>query len=297
MKKLLKKSAIAIGVSLVLGSSPVWAVDPPTDGGGPQYSDPTKVEIEASNETSVDLSKKVSVSKDYNITTDEKTGVTIAGLIKVDSASMAVVDDKQLNYDVGVHGGLVDPTMDAKTGTINGNAGNVGVNVTAGVANQQDNAAALSDGKSPVSGTAAGDDRTQILGSTDAEVFTNQSLWHNNSDINGAKLSATTDSINSNAGNLGVNVSAGVSNLQKNNLAISTGESGLAEASSATLQETHAITSALNDVPANVLGVGAAPTSYTSDLGAISANSGNVGVNLASGTNNLQANTLAIASQ
>ncbi len=278
MKHLIRKSSIAIAVAFALSSSAVWAA---SDGStsistvsSNSSSDPTNSSISTYNDTSVSLYKDVNVHKDLNLTGD----VAIVGKILVNSNAMAIVDNKQLNYNNYVD--MPDPAFTATTGDISTNSGNLGVNVTAGENNQQDNAAAIA--------TA---DASFVLGSTDAEVFVQQSVWNNQQYISGATLNAETN-VNANTGNVGVNVSAGVSNLQKNNLAISTGTSGLAEASSATLQETTGISTMLT---ADILPGGPVPVTYTSTLVGVAGNTGNTGVNLATGTNNLQANSLAIS--
>lgn len=263
MKTLIRKSTIAVAVSVVLGSSAAWAEEFAT------------TTVNADNDTSVTLYKKVDVNKDLDLTGT----VEIQGKVLVNSNSLAVVDNKQLNHNNFVDS--PDPSFTATTGVITGNAGNLGVNVTAGENNQQDNAAAI-----------AATDASFVLGSTDAETFTQQRLWENETHLTGAQLNATTQ-VDGNTGNVGVNVSAGVSNLQKNNLAISTGHSGLAEASSATLQETTSINTTLTD---GISPSGVVPVSYTSTLTGVSGNTGNTGVNLATGSNNMQANSLAIAS-
>ncbi len=269
MKHLIRKSSIAVAVAFALSSSVVWA-----EGDSSSSSDPTDSSISTYNDTSVSLYKDISVSKDLSL----DGTVDIVGKIAVNSSAMAVVDNKQLNYDNYVD--MPDPDFNATTGDITGNAGNLGVNVTAGENNQQDNAAAI-----------ATSDASFVLGSTDAEVFVHQSLWNNEQHVTGATFNATTD-VNGNTGNVGVNVSAGVSNLQKNNLAIATGVSGLAEASSATLQETTGIYTTLE----GAIGPGGiTPVTYTSTLVGVAGNTGNTGVNLATGTNNLQANSLAIS--
>ncbi len=268
MKHLIRKSTIAVAVTLALSSSAVWAED------AYNSSDPTDSSISTNNETSVSLNKDINVGKDLTL----DGNVDIVGKIVVNSNAMAVVDNKQLNYDNYVD--MPDPEFSATTGDITGNAGNLGVNVTAGENNQQDNAAAI-----------ATSDKSFLLGSTDAETFTNQSVWNNEQHVVGATFTASTN-VNSNTGNVGVNVSAGVSNLQKNNLAIATGVSGLAEASSATLQETTAIKTTLEG---NIGAGGITPVTYSSSLSGVSGNTGNTGVNLATGTNNLQANSLAIS--
>lgn len=290
MKTLIKKSTLAVAVSVVLGSSAAWAdpVIPVND-------------VTATNTTNVNLDKTVTVNKDFSLNGE----VAIKGLVQVDSSAMATVDNKQSNHDNKVSTGDVqDPAFTTTTSEISGNTGNVGVNVTAGLYNQQDNAAAISSFANPQQASG-----TDYKGSADAEVFSNQNLAGSSSsatpgqvatasngfdvDLVGASYNATTGVIDGNSGNLGVNVSAGVSNLQKNSLAIAQGDSGLSEASSATLQETSGLSTqvtASSDQFGNTI-----VASYNANLGAVTGNAGNVGVNLSSGTSNIQANSLALA--
>ncbi len=270
MKHSIRKSTLAVAVTVALGSSAAWAEVEVNGTSG----DPTATSIGADNYTNVSLNKELSTYKEVELSGT----VEVVGKVLVNSNATAVVDNKQLNYDNYVD--MPDPDFTASTGDITGNAGNLGVNVTAGENNQQDNAAAI-----------ATSDQSFVLGSTDAETFTNQSVWNNEQHIAGAALNATTN-VNGNTGNVGVNVSAGVSNLQKNNLAIATGVSGLAEATSATLQETTGINTTLQ---ADILPGGPVPVTYNSNLVGVAGNTGNTGVNLATGTNNLQANSLAIS--
>jgi hypothetical protein len=105
--------------------------------------------------------------------------------------------------------------------------GNIGVNVTAGDNNQQANAAALS---------AA--DASFAWGSSDAEVFANQlasgNVTINNGNTNTASLGGA--SLQDASGNIGVNISAGNSNQQKNDLAASVAVARLATATVKVLQ-------------------------------------------------------------
>lgn len=281
MKNIFKKTGIALSVSMILGTSSAWAETIEVDN-----------EVSTFNSTSVDLTKTVDVNKNLDISGE----VAIKGLIQVDSNAMAVIDNKQINYNNRVSTGEVeDPAFEATTTDISGNSGNIGINAAAGLYNQQDNAAAISSINNP--DQAAPPD---YLGSADAEIFTNQNLVGTgveseefDVDLIGSAFNATTGLIDGNSGNIGINVSAGVSNLQKNSLAIAVGDSGLSEATSATLQETSGLSTQVTAV-ADGFGNVAAST-YTASLGTVSNNAGNIGVNLSSGSNNLQANSLSLA--
>ncbi|NOR69398.1 MAG: hypothetical protein GQ532_06840 [Methylomarinum sp.] len=280
MKHLMRKSTIAI--SLILGSSAAFAQAPTHT-------------VTTNNATSATLSKNIDVSKKLVI----DGGATVKGTIVINANTMAVIDDKQLNYDNDLNTDTVgDPTFNATVNTVSGNAGNIGVNVTSGAFNQQDNAAAI-----------AASDQSFLHGSTDAEIFSQQRLWSSDkgeetgplgssSDsgltLNGPQFTAGITTIDGNSGNVGINISSGVSNQQKNNVAISTGVSKLAEASVAVLQEVTGMTVTLNTIAPDGVGGAGVGINFTSAVGDVTANQGNVGLNVASGIYNQQSNNLSI---
>jgi len=152
--------------------------------------------------------------------------VRVNGTITLDASSAAIVNDKQINGD-----NSVTNNESTNTATVNGNAlnnasGNIGLNVTAGDNNQQANAAAFS---------AA--DASFVFGSSDAEVFATQAVVSNNvtnlGQTNAAALGG--DALANASGNIGVNISAGNNNQQKNDLAASV---AVARMATATVQVT-----------------------------------------------------------
>ncbi|WP_149195678.1 adhesin [Luteimonas suaedae] len=166
----------------------------------------------------VQLDKELSLSSDIAFSGDP----TISGDIAIDSAAIAVVDNRQMVTDnVGINDML---TNDASIGDDVGSdaSGNLAFNVAAGDNNVQDNAAALS---------AA--DASFAFGLADAEVFVDQ-YGAGNQTIN---MGVTNDaSVGGNAfanasGNIGVNVASGNNNQQKNALAASVATSAYAQAS------------------------------------------------------------------
>lgn len=108
-------------------------------------------------------------------------------------------------------------------GSINNSSGNMGANVASGDGNQQDNAAALA--------TA---DQSFIFGSALAVTSADQGNYgntvKNHSTINTATLN---NSANNGSGNVGVNVTSGDFNQQKNNLAIAVSGGRVAVAAAA----------------------------------------------------------------
>ena len=167
---------------------------------------------------SVNIDKSLSLNSDVSFSGDP----TISGDIEVDSAAIALIDNRQSNTDnVGLNE-LLD--NDASLGDDVGSAasGNLQFNVAAGDNNVQDNAAALS---------AA--DASFAFGLADAEIFVNQygagNTTMNQGVTNAAGMSGNAFSDAS--GNIGVNVGSGNNNQQKNALAASVATSAYAQAS------------------------------------------------------------------
>lgn len=175
------------------------------------------------HEEGVTLSKKVSVEKDVHYT----GAASISGNIIVDSLGMAVVEQNQ-SVDGNTSGmDRVDNTATLGDTALGNARGNIGVNITAGDNNVQSNAAAL-----------AAADESFAFGSADAEVFVNQSA---NALVTGFVGTMNTASISGDAlsgarGNIGVNVSAGASNVQGNAFAASVASGSMGEASSSVNQ-------------------------------------------------------------
>jgi hypothetical protein len=206
MKSQLKNTPIALAVAALFLSPVAFADSMSNDGGGRDR-----------NHDPVSIKKEISVKQDV----EQKGRVNVTGQIYIDASSMAVVNDAQSTSHNQVDNNLV--TNDA---TISGNAlnaakGNIGLNVSSGDNNQQANAAALS---------AA--DASFVFGSSDAEVFANQSASSNHT-TNLANTNAATlggSALANASGNIGVNISAGNSNQQKNDLAASVAVARMATA-------------------------------------------------------------------
>ncbi|MDF0732982.1 heme utilization protein [Pseudomonas entomophila] len=143
----------------------------------------------------------------------------------ITAGSAATVMDNQMNSGNRVtnQGTRNDARMD---NSANGSQGNLGANVAAGDGNQQDNVAAIA--------TA---DENFIFGSAVAMAQANQvnsgNHVKNYSTSNTANLSG---SANGSSGNIGINVTAGDFNQQKNNLAIAVSGGRVAAATGAANQ-------------------------------------------------------------
>ncbi|MCW3481548.1 hypothetical protein OL229_18580 [Neisseriaceae bacterium JH1-16] len=169
-----------------------------------------------------------------------------------------------------------------KDDSVTYNKGNTAVNVAAGIGNQQKNVLALAnhdnDNWQPTELISANATSAQLMIDTDFGT-----KWgYGDIDFH----SAVYDSIEHNSGNIGVNVGAGAFNQQGNALAVATADS--TELSSATAGGMQVIADARLDID-RVLDTSATMKD------SVNHNSGNIGVNVASGIGNQQANLLAIA--
>ncbi len=167
--------------------------------------------------------RRVRMNKDISLVSDITLSgnPTVSGNIEVDSAAIAVVDNRQsISNELGENYLLEN---NASIGDEVGSAasGNLGFNVAAGDNNAQDNAAALS-----------ATDAQYAFGMADAEIFVEQAnsgnLTANYGVTNSASLSG--DAFQNASGNIGINVTAGNNNMQKNALAASVATTSMAQA-------------------------------------------------------------------
>lgn len=170
------------------------------------------------HEVGVRLRKDLSLSSDIAFSGDP----TISGDIQIDSAAIAVVDNRQSITGNNAMNSLLANDAAISDDVAANASGNLGFNVASGDNNTQDNAASLS---------AA--DASFSFGLADAEVFVNQhgsgNTTMNMGVTNAAGLSG--NAFNGAAGNIGVNVAAGNNNEQKNALAASVATSAYAQSS------------------------------------------------------------------
>lgn len=167
---------------------------------------------------SVNIDKSLSLNSDISFSGEP----TLSGDIEIDSAAIALIDNRQVNTDNAGYNELV--TNDASIADDAGTeaSGNLQFNVAAGDNNVQDNAAALS---------AA--DASFAFGLADAEIFVNQYGAGNSTMNYGVTNSATMagNAFSDASGNIGVNVASGNNNQQKNALAASVATSAYAQSS------------------------------------------------------------------
>lgn len=182
------------------------------------------------DETGATLTKKVKAEVDV----EYEGRVNVGGYINVNKLGMAVVDNQQSSTMIGTANTRTDNTSKIN-GSFKDASGNVGANVAAGDSNVQGNSAALAAydqvdadaefvmGRSQQHGTAGG--------SSDAEIFSDQSANHNWTSNQGHqnKASVGDGAFKDAAGNIGVNVTSGSGNVQANNMAASVSTGNMAE--------------------------------------------------------------------
>ncbi|MFC5428533.1 hypothetical protein ACFPTO_06905 [Paraburkholderia denitrificans] len=205
-----------------------------------------------------------SVTANWNVQAhDNTTDVTTVGAVTT-------------HYN-GIPAGSLDANIGGTGAPGAGVSGNVGINISEGVDNAQNNEASL-----------AMIDAGNVFGN--AQIFNSQSSA-GNAKIKNFNVNA---SVGSNAlagasGNIGVNIAAGVGNVQNNSLAASSSTGKSAPDSAAMVATDQSSQSAGLNFNGSFGGTASmAPN-------ALAGASGNIGVNIAGGAGNVQHNGLAIA--
>ncbi|UNK58739.1 adhesin [Pseudoxanthomonas daejeonensis] len=166
---------------------------------------------------SAELESDLSLTSDIDFTGNP----TVSGDLEIDSAAIAVIDNRQSNSgNLGLNDTLTNDASIADN-TATAAEGNLQFNVAAGDNNQQDNAAALS---------AA--DASFAFGLADSKVLVQQTGTGNaTGNLGQTNTAGVGDAAFADAtGNIGVNVTSGNNNQQKNSLAASVATSKYASA-------------------------------------------------------------------
>ncbi len=213
-------------------------------------------------------------------------------------ANASIVDAQNNEGNEAVNDSVTNNAL--LDGSLGGASGNVGVNVAAGDNNQQANAAAIA--------TA---DSAFVFGfigtGTSAQASIDVDQANHNNDVENLGVpntAALTNSANGTSGNMGINVAAGNSNQQKNDMAVASSETAYtANASVNVYQNSHDNLVSNESLGGSHGGWGwgggsqaGVPVVNSAVLGNSLINvSGNVGANIAAGSGNQQSNSLAIA--
>jgi hypothetical protein len=203
MNTTIRKTLLALAITTLFGSVTAYAQE-----GGP---DPH------ASGSSVKFNKKVKLDSDISISGDPR----VRGRIDIDSAAIAIVDNAQTNGANQGSNTNLSNSASAADNVAQGASGNIGVNIGAGDNNQQDNAAALS-----------ATDASFAFGMADGEVFVNQQGAFNETLNSGVTNAAGLggNAFQNASGNLGVNVTSGNNNQQKNAMAASVATTRFAQA-------------------------------------------------------------------
>lgn len=212
MNVAMKRTMLAVAVGLFCASASAYAQE-----SGRSFSQSYSLEQDATHKQKVVFDKKVKLHTDIDLS----GAPTVTGNIDIDSAALAIVDNRQKSHHNSADNSLLENDASIADDVGSAASGNLGFNVAAGDNNQQDNAAAL-----------AATDASFVFGMADGEVFVNQ-LGHDNQTLNmGVTNSASVggNAFNAASGNLAVNVASGNNNQQKNSLAASVATSNYATA-------------------------------------------------------------------
>ncbi len=226
MKLTTKYTPIAIALTAILASPLAMAQDDTLelfiDAKINARADLALSTSEYEQETSVEVKTESKTERNVDVEGD----VIVSGNIPVGSSSAALVSQNQNNNHNDVENEIVDNNAVANGSALSGASGNIGLNITAGDNNFQDNSAALSQV-----------DAAFVF--ANAETIANQNAEFNTVSNHGTNNSAglAGSALMDATGNIGVNVSAGNSNLQTNSLAAAVNTTGtMAQATVSSLQ-------------------------------------------------------------
>ena len=216
-----------------------------------------------------------------------------------DTAAAAVTGYEQLvdGFKVSIGTPYASDTNAATVNvndSVKNNVGNVGVNATAGIGNQQKNDLAMAiDSNARLAyadagGAQVGQNNTySIIGGN--SQLTGGMPWATEQTAPYIALNSTAnmnDSVKDNVGNIAANVSAGIGNQQANGLAIAKADNATLVVASAGGMQVHS-----NETVSTFL-----PLVNSSTLtDSVKGNVGNVGVNLSAGIGNQQVNNVSLA--
>lgn len=276
------KAPVAIAVTALFASGAALANGIPGYSG---YSASSSIESTAVND------KEVSIQHDADFSSD----IEVEGglyLNDLERYAGAVTDSKQLNEGNLVNNGSTDNNGNISGGAFQGSSGNIGANVAGGDNNQQANDAALS----------AADANQVFARSSNFSFQSSSGNGVNNIDTtNSAGVSG--GAFQDAAGNIAVNAAAGTGNGQQNAFSAADSNEGSADATSAGVQQSY------GNMTANGMAEVSVELPYQGELtfggptenkaylsgSAFQDASGNISANAASGSGNMQRNSLAVA--
>ncbi len=221
-----------------------------------------------------------------NLSMDTVFGVPEAGQ---HANGTAAIDDNQAANGAFIWPSIAVGVRDTESSSMLDNvlqsaSGQIGVNMASGMQNLQANNTAIADNVSNSGSTSS----ASVEGQQQSGPW---SVGINRHSTNSAVIGDNV--LNGAEGDIGVNMASGMQNMQSNDLAIAFGGHGGSTAAATTVSQTAlGAISASASLPMHML-----PVANTATISgnAMQNVSGNVDVNMAAGTGNLQRNTLTIA--
>ncbi|GLQ89117.1 hypothetical protein GCM10007898_26890 [Dyella flagellata] len=244
--------------------------------------------------TQVTVTKNVALNSDISLSGDPD----VDGHINLSAAAVALSNGTQASSNnADVNGSNVSNSANIAGNVGSGASGNVGVNQASGDFNAQGNQAAIA-ASSDAGFTFDCDHCKDHSGSmADAETIATQSSMSNLTLNAGTtnKANIGGNAFSNASGNVGVNQAVGNGNEQLNQLSAATAANVAYAVATSSLDQEWSGNGVGNDF--GVLGCGyPQATSNTTNLAgnAFSGASGNIGLNQAAGTGNMQSNSLAM---
>lgn len=235
MKLTTKYTPIAVAMTMLMASTVATAGGPGGPGNG--LGDPTllvDLKLNARADLGLSVSKyendtDVELERVYDTDRyiDVKGDIDVVGEIPVNSSSASLTSQNQNNYRNKSINYLTDNDAKAEENGLQGASGNIGLNITAGDNNAQDNSASLSKVDAAFVFAAA-----DSISNQNAE----RNTYFNHGVRNDAVMGGNT--LRDASGNIAVNISAGNSNLQANSLAASVNTSGTMAEATVSSQQT-----------------------------------------------------------
>lgn len=238
MKLTTKYTPIAVAMTMLMASTVATAGGPGGPGGPGNGPGDLSLLVDLKLNARADLG--LSVSKYENDTDvelervydtdryiDVKGDIDVVGEIPVNSSSASLTSQNQNNYRNKSINYLTDNDAKAEENGLQGASGNIGLNITAGDNNAQDNSASLSKVDAAFVFAAA-----DSISNQNAE----RNTYFNHGVRNDAVMGGNT--LRDASGNIAVNISAGNSNLQANSLAASVNTSGTMAEATVSSQQT-----------------------------------------------------------
>lgn len=303
--KTFKKALIAIAIGSLMVSGSALARGGPGHGGpghgGPGNGDggndnntPPPAEqtgFDASSSITSEVTNTKTIGVEHE--TEFSSDVSVEGDIRLQSKGYsyagALTDSKQLNAGNEVNNNQTENSGEIGGGAFQGARGNIGANVAGGDNNQQANDAAL-----------AVSDAHKVFARATSASF--QSSTENETGNVGTSNSAglSGGAFQNARGNIAVNAAAGVGNSQQNSFSAAVSNGGSSEAASVGVQQSwsNVTNNALAEVSSSRR-KGSTYVAVNNDAyigeGSFQNARGNISANVASGSGNMQRNSLTIA--